>query len=152
MKHIDLRDFAAGVALVAFGTFVALYASSHYQIGQASRMGPGYFPTALGWVLAGLGVVIILFSFRKTVHAITPPPFAVRPLLAVLAAVLLFGLLIHRVGLIPTAFICVVVTASASKAFKLRSALMLGAFLAVLSWLIFSLGLQMTLPAFTFQG
>ncbi|MGB6054847.1 MAG: tripartite tricarboxylate transporter TctB family protein [Burkholderiaceae bacterium] len=152
MKRIDRRDFAAGLALVAFGTFVALYASSHYQIGQASRMGPGYFPTALGWVLAGLGVIIMLFSFRKTVHALTPPPFAARPLVAVLVAVWVFAVLINRVGLIPTAFACVVIAALAGNTFKLKSALLLGVFLAVLSWLIFTFGLQMTLPAFTFQG
>ena len=62
MKNIDWREFIAGALFSAVGIAVALYASSHYQVGSAARMGPGYFPTMLGWVLAALGVVIALLS------------------------------------------------------------------------------------------
>ena len=42
----------------------------------------------------------------------------------------------------------VMVTASGSNSFQLRRAVLLGVSLSVIAWLIFSLGLQMTLPAF----
>lgn len=151
MKRIDIRDFLAGAALVAVGLFVALYATSHYRVGEPARMGPGFFPAALGWILAGLGALVLLFSFKKTVHAFDPPPFALRPFLAVLLAVAAFGALIERLGLIPTALILTVIAAFANARFRLERALLLGAFLALLSWLIFSVGLQITLPAFAFQ-
>jgi hypothetical protein len=152
MKDIDTREFIAGAALVATGLFVALYASSHYEIGEPARMGPGFFPTALGWILGALGVIVIVFSFRQAVHAWTPPPFALRPFLAVVTAVAAFSVFIDRIGLMPTALILAVVASFANRNFKLGRALLLGVFLAVLSWLIFTVGLKMTLPAFKLPG
>ena len=52
MKHVDVRELIAGAVLMSFGLFVALYAAGHYPVGQAARMGPGFFPVALGWILA----------------------------------------------------------------------------------------------------
>ena len=147
----DIRDLVAGILMISVGLFVALYASQHYQVGSAARMGPGFFPTMLGAILAALGVVIALLSLRKTVHALQPPPFTLRPFLAVIAAVALFAVLITRIGLIPTTVLVVMVTASGSDSFQLRRALILGVSLSVIAWLIFSLGLQMTLPAFAWE-
>lgn len=147
----DIRDFIAGIAMLVLGIFVAWYASSNYQVGSAARMGPGYFPALLGGVLAFLGLVIALLAFRTVVHVVQPPPFTLRPFLAVIAAVALFGLVITRIGLIPTTILMVVVTSSGSNSFQLRRAVVLGVCLSVIAWLIFSLGLQMTLPAFAWE-
>lgn len=151
MKYFDRRDFIAGIAISVIGTFVAIYASSHYDVGSAARMGPGYFPSILGWALAFLGFIITLLSFRAVVHVIQPPPFTLRPFIAVIAAVALFALLITRIGLIPTTIVMVMVTASGSNSFKLPRAVILGVSLSAIAWLIFSLGLQMTLPAFAWE-
>ncbi len=147
----DIRDFIAGALMLAMGLFVALYASSQYQVGTAARMGPGYFPSLLGWVLAFLGLVVTLLSFRDVVHILQPPPFTARPFIAVIAAVALFAVLITRIGLIPTTILMVVVTSAGSNSFQPRRALLLGVSLSVIAWLIFSLGLQMTLPAFAWE-
>lgn len=152
MKNIDVRESMAGVTLLAIGLFVALYASSHYEIGVPARMGPGFFPAALGWIVAVLGAIVFAFSFRKTVHVLTPPPFALRSFLAVVIAVAAFSVLIERVGLMPTALVLAVIASMAGRNFRLGRALLLGVFLAVLSWLIFTVGLKMTLPAFKFPG
>ena len=151
MKNIDWREFIAGALFSAVGIAVALFASSHYQVGSAARMGPGYFPTMLGWVLAALGVVIALLSLRKTIHVIKPPPFTLRPFLAVIGAVALFALLVDRVGLIPTTILTVMVTASGSDSFRPGRALVLAICLAVIGWLIFSVGLKMTVPVFSWR-
>lgn len=151
-KHFDVRDFAAGVFLVVTGLFVAMYASTHYEIGEASRMGPGYFPTVLGWTLFGLGIAIAMFSFRTALQSVEAPLFLLRPFLAVLLAIGAFGLLIDRVGLIPTTLIMTVIVAYANRQFQLRRAVALGVALSVISWAIFSLGLQMTLPVFVIPG
>ncbi|AVO41320.1 tripartite tricarboxylate transporter TctB family protein [Simplicispira suum] len=137
--------------MMAIGGFVALYASNQYQIGDAARMGPGYFPTLLGAILAFLGLVITVLSFREVVHILTPPPFTPRPFIAVIAAVALFALLITRIGLIPTTILMVIVTAAGSNSFRPGRALVLGVSLSAIAWLIFSFGLQMTLPAFAWE-
>lgn len=152
MKHIDIREFIAGAALVAIGLFVALYATSHYEIGEPAHMGPGFFPAALGWIVGALGVVVVALSFRQSVHALTPPSFALRAFLAVVVAVAAFSVLIERVGLMPTALVLAVITSMASKNFNLGRSLLLGVCLAVLSWLIFTVGLKMTLPPFKLPG
>tara|TARA_R110000823_G_scaffold55161_2_gene134831 strand:- start:1529 stop:1984 length:456 start_codon:yes stop_codon:yes gene_type:complete len=147
----DIRDLSAGVALFAFGLFVALYASNNYELGSAARMGPGYFPALLGYILTALGAVIALLSLRKTTHLLKPPPFTLRPFVAVTAAVGIFALLITRIGLIPTTIIVVIVTAFGSNSFQLSRALVLSVSLSVFVWLIFSVGLKMTLPAFAWS-
>lgn len=148
MKNVDIREFISGVVLITIGLFVALYALSHYEIGVPARMGPGFFPAALGWILAGLGSIVVMLSFRQMMHALSPPPFALRPFLAVVIAVAAFSILIDRLGLIPTTLISVVIASFANRVFRLRRAVFLGILLGILSWLIFTLGLQMTLPAF----
>ena len=147
----DIRDLVASILMIAGGLFVALYASHHYQVGTAARMGPGYFPMVLGYILAAIGAVIALLSLRATVHILKPPPFTLRPFLAVIAAVALFALLITRIGLVPTTILMVIVTASGSDSFQPRRAVVLGVCLSVIAWLIFSLGLQLTLPAFAWE-
>lgn len=152
MRHIEYRDLVAGIILSAFGLSVALYAASHYQVGAPSRMGPGFFPVALGWTLTGLGGVIALMSLRKTVQVLHPPPFALRALIAVPAAILVFSLLVEPLGLVPAAVALTCVAVFAEKPVRLRRTLLLGASLALISWLIFTVGLGMTLPAFAFLG
>jgi uncharacterized membrane protein len=147
----DIRDLIAGITIAGIGLFVALYSSSQYAIGSAARMGPGYFPTLLGWIMAFIGLVITLLSFRQVVHALSPPPFTPRAFLAVIAAVALFAFLILRIGLIPSTIVIVVVTASGGNSFQLSRAIVLAVALSLIAWLIFSLGLRMTLPAFAWE-
>lgn len=152
MRHIEYRDLVAGIVLAALGLFVALYAGSHYTVGQASRMGPGFFPVALGWVLVVLGAIIAVLAFRKGVHALTPPPFALRPLIAVPAAILAFSLLVNRLGLVPATIALTFIAVAAETPYKWKRTAILALSLSLIAWLIFTVGLSMTLPAFTFLG
>lgn len=152
MKNIEHRDLAAGALLCACGLFVALYASSNYTIGDAGSMGPGYFPMVLGWVLAGLGVIIALLAFRKTVQVLHPPAFRLRPILAILASILVFSLLVERLGLVPATVALTAVAVFAERPFRLKRSLLLAAGLSLISWLIFTVALSMSLPAFNFGG
>lgn len=152
MKTIDYRDLCAGLLLAAVGLFVALYASSNYGIGQPARMGPGFFPVMLGWILTALGTLTVLLSLRKTVQAIEPPRLALRPLLAILAAIAVFSLLVVRFGLVPAAVAMTFVASFAERPYNLKRTALLGIGLALLSWLIFTVGLNMTLPAFNLNG
>ncbi|MEO8060794.1 MAG: tripartite tricarboxylate transporter TctB family protein [Burkholderiales bacterium] len=152
MIRVDARDLVGGVVLVGIGLFTAVFASSHYALGQLARMGPGFFPTALGCVLVGLGTLVVLLSFRQTTHTLHPPPFRPRALVAVLAAVLVFSLTVTRFGLVPATLVLVFVSALAEPGYRWKRTALLALALAAMSWLIFIVGLQMTLPAFTFPG
>lgn len=94
----DKKDFNAGILYIVLGAFFALWARN-YPMGTAVRMGPAYFPTILGWALAALGLIIFLRSFFMHGEE-APSKTHWRPLLAILGAVLAFGILVGHAGLV----------------------------------------------------
>src|SRR5438309_4758192 len=63
MKIKSQKDFWSGLMFIGSGLFFALWAIGFYQMGTAVRMGPAYFPTVLGFLLAVLGALVLLGSF-----------------------------------------------------------------------------------------
>ncbi len=59
---VEGRDFWAGLMFVAFGVGFMIV-SGNYPMGTSVRMGPAYFPTMLGAILAILGAIILFRSF-----------------------------------------------------------------------------------------
>ena len=66
-------------------------------MGTALKMGPAYFPTVLGGLLAFIGVISLIRSFVSKGEPI--PAFAWKPLLLIVAATVVFGLLVRGAGL-----------------------------------------------------
>jgi len=62
MKITNGKDFWAGLMFIAFGVAFMLV-SQNYAMGNAVRMGPAYFPTVLGGLLAVLGAVVLFRGF-----------------------------------------------------------------------------------------
>lgn len=151
MKNIDYRDLIAGALLSGFGMSIALNAAHNYEVGTPSAMGPGFFPMMLGWILAGVGGLIILFALINTKHLVKPPPLAVRSLLSILAGIAAFSLLIERTGLVPATGALILIVMFADRPYKLKRAAILAAGLALVSWLIFIQGLDMQVPPFAFK-
>lgn len=152
MRQIDYRDLIAGLIMVGLGFLVAQYAGAHYQVGDPASMGPGFFPVTLGWVLVVLGAVIALLSFRNAAQALTPPHLAPRALIAVPAAILAFSLLVNSTGLVPATVVLTFIAVAAERPYRLRRTAVLSVVLALVAWLIFTVGLGMNLPAFAFSG
>ena len=63
LKIKNPQYFWCGILFIALGG-LAIYLSRGYEMGSALRMGPGYFPTWLGGILMGFGVVISGLAFR----------------------------------------------------------------------------------------
>jgi Tripartite tricarboxylate transporter TctB family len=98
----DKKDFCAGLMFIGIGAFFALFALN-YPMGTAVRMGPAYFPSMLGWLLVGLGLIVLLRSFFE--HGAEPPRKTNwRPLVFILGGVLAFGFLLDPAGLIVASF------------------------------------------------
>jgi hypothetical protein len=92
------KDLAAGLIFVVFGLGTFLKARS-YEIGTAVHMGPGYFPAAVGLVLAAIGLAAIVRGLvAKTPDPITP--HRLLPLVLIFAGVLAFSFLLERTGLV----------------------------------------------------
>ena len=151
MRIKSRKDFVSGLMFMAVGTAFAVGATN-YTVGAASRMGPGYFPFALGALLAILGLFVALASFtgdRADGGAIGR--IAWKPLLLIVGANLAFGVLLGGIptlgvpamGLIVAIFATVIISSMAGTRFAIAGSLILAAILAVGSYLTFVLGLSL---------
>jgi hypothetical protein len=86
MKIANGKDFWAGLMFVGFG-LAFMFISRNYPMGSALRMGPAYFPTVLGGLMAVLGAVVLFRSFVSRIpHPLGVLPF--RPWLLAIALLL----------------------------------------------------------------
>ena len=106
------RDFWAGAIYLALAV-VVIWVGRNYQQGTSARMGPGYFPVVLGSILALFGVVSVVRSFIRPGELIES--MAWKPLVLVLGSVVLFGILLDRLGLLIALPCLIIVSALASR-------------------------------------
>ena len=144
MRIKNPTDFWTGLLFGGFGLFVSLYAATHYQLGSAIRMGPGYFPTVIGALVALLGLALTLSALRIPGPRI--PRLHWRPLLLILAAGVAFGYLLKPLGLVLATAVLVVVSALGGHEFRWREALALAAVLVLFSIGVFVYGLGLPFP------
>jgi hypothetical protein len=125
-----------GVAAVAI--------AREYAMGSAGRMGPAYFPTALGWILIVIGGSAMVRSFLTDGEAVEK--FAFKELVLILVAVLLFGFVVRLGGLILAIPLIVLLSAYASTKFTWKASIALAIGLTVFSVLLFILALGLPMP------
>jgi hypothetical protein len=58
---LNAKDIASGVFLVAVAA-AGLWLNQEHALGTARRMGPGYMPMLVFWVLMGLGGIVLLIG------------------------------------------------------------------------------------------
>jgi hypothetical protein len=96
-RLLTLQDVRAGLLLTAFGV-AALVFGAELPMGTARRMGPGYMPYGLAWLLILCGAVVVL---RGVVGAgATVEKMRLRPFVGVIGGGLAFALLIDRGGIL----------------------------------------------------
>ncbi|MEK7876055.1 MAG: tripartite tricarboxylate transporter TctB family protein [Pseudomonadota bacterium] len=103
----DRKDFNAGLMYIGIGAFFGGF-STNYPMGTAVRMGPAYFPSLLGVMLAALGMILVFRSFFMHNEEL-PSKTHWRPLFFILGAACLFGYLINPAGLVPAAAVMMIV-------------------------------------------
>lgn len=147
MKLANEKDFWSGVLFLAFGLAFALGAQS-YDMGVAQRMGPAYFPTILGGLLAAMGLSIASRGVRGPAGgaATRVDRFHFRPLILVLGGVLLFAVLLRPMGLVIALATLIFVGALGGPDFKWREAIVLGVVMIVVVLAIFIWALGLTIP------
>jgi hypothetical protein len=139
------KDFFSGLMFMVLGVVFAVGAAS-YPIGQASQMGPGYFPLCLGVLLALLGVLITFKSLvLECVGGGKIGPWAWRPLFFIIGANLVFGVLLGglpAIGLPPMGLIAAIyaltfIASMAQSGWTFKASFILASVLALGSWLTF---------------
>ncbi len=135
------QDFFSGLLFIAFG-LITIIVAQDYKFGTAVRMGPGYFPMVLGWIMVALGALTSLRSLWLDGPPI--PKMALRPILMVTLGVLAFGALIDPLGLVVATLALFVISALGGDEFKIKEILLLFVLLTAVSVGLFVYGLGLT--------
>jgi hypothetical protein len=152
------KDVLSGLLFVGVGA-LGLWLSRDYPVGTALRMGTGYMPRLLCWLLIGLGAVVLLQGIREAVHMRgsgraresrepgAPAPLSCwRAVVLVPASLAIFALAIERLGLVLSILLLIGVGALATRALKPIETALAAIALVILSWAIFIAGLGLTIP------
>jgi Tripartite tricarboxylate transporter TctB family len=146
LKIKSEKDFWSGLMFVVIGVGFA-WGATNYKLGNSANPGPGYFPLGLGLLLAVLGGMV-LFKAMTIESAGGDPIGAVswKPLITILASVLVFGVALPRLGLAVTLPLLVLLASVAGDEFSLRGVIVSAVVLTVGCWAIFILGLKLVIP------
>jgi putative tricarboxylic transport membrane protein len=139
------KDFWSGLIFLAFG-LAAIVIARDYSMGSAGRMGPAYFPTMLGGILAVIGLAAVFRSLARTGEAVQK--FALKEVTLILLATLLFGFLVRGAGLVVAIVGLVMLSGYASTKFKAGPFLVVAIGMAAFCSLIFVKGLSLPMPIF----
>jgi hypothetical protein len=144
------KDFAAGLIYLVAGAGFAIGAFN-YNIGDAARMGPGWFPLWIGVLLAVLGLVIAAKAMGPGAarEALQRPEL--RTMGWILGSVVLFGLLLQPLGLVLSLAVLVLVSSFGSHEFGWKGAVLNAVVLILFSVGVFIRGIHLQIglwPAF----
>lgn len=146
MKIKSQRDFWSGIMFIAVGLGFA-WGATDYSFGSSARPGPGYFPFGLGLLTALLGAIVLFKALTIEVEGGDPVgAFAWKPLIIIVGSMVLFGLLLPRLGMFIALPLLVITSALAGDEFHPVEALINAAIITAFSWLVFIYGLNLTIP------
>ncbi len=137
------QDVLGGLLLVGFGIAGLVFGAS-LDFGTARRMGPGFFPTILSWLLIGVGAVVAAGGLVRAGAKATG--IAWRPVVLITIAVSVFGALIDRIGLIGATAAVIVLGSFAGRDARPIEVAALAVFMAVSAALLFVYALGQPLP------
>ena len=148
------KDFFSGLMFTIVGAAFA-YGATSYSIGTGGRMGPGYFPLLLGVILAILGAAVMFKALVvETATGDKIGKWAFKPLVFIISANLLFGILLGGLpsiglppmGLIAAIFGITIVASLAGDEFRIKEVLILAVALSIGSYLAFVMLLKLQFP------
>ena len=158
MKIGHQKNFWGGLLFAAIGLLFLVIAKGirfgdsvllpGYAMGTPARMGPAFFPFWLGLILLALGIFIAVMGVRTPGGPDTKfPTYHWRPILFVLGAVVMFGLILKAVGMLIAGFLTVLVSSMGNpEKFHTRDVILLGIGLVIFCALVFVWGLKLPIP------
>jgi hypothetical protein len=142
----DRKDLYGGILVLTIGALAA-YGGASYGLGTLDDMGPGFFPVAVGIILAILGAGMALRSWSlvgpRQVTRATPEW---RGWVCILLGVLSFIVVGNFGGLLPASFSIVFISALGDRSSNVTKSLILAAIMTVICVVVFRWGLQLQFP------
>jgi hypothetical protein len=147
------RDYYGGGMMLLFG-LGAIWEGMSYRIGTLVRMGPGFFPVALGVILAFTGVAIMVGAAASAAAEIKEdnkednlrPEW--RGWICISLSIVAFVVLGRYGGLVPATFAIVFISALGDRQNTIKSAAILAAAMCVVCVAVFWYALQVQFPLF----
>ena len=155
MRIKSEKDFFSGLLFIAVGIAFA-WGATNYKVGEAARMGPGYFPLLLGVLMAIVGVAVTFTAMTvETEDGERIGKVAWKPLFFIILSNLTFGVMLGGLpsiglpymGLIAAIIALTFIAALAGDEFKFREVLIVATILAVSCYLTFIVALKLQFPA-----
>jgi hypothetical protein len=146
------KDYYGGALMVLIG-LGAVYAGLSWQVGTLTSMGAGFFPVAVGALLALVGILIAVNA--KDASA-SPPPATeaharlpdLRGAICIISGTLAFIVLGKYGGLLPATFAIVFISALGDRTNTLLRATVMSIIMCVIALVVFSWALKLQLAPF----
>lgn len=147
MKIKSAADFWAGLMYIGFG-LAAVIVARDYPLGQAMRMGPGYFPTYIGAILMVIGAIV-------SARALVVPGEGIgrwgwRPLILLCVAFAAYGVLMDEfsLGFVPALVAVIALSSLAEPEFRPLELVILTLVLVAGAVALFIYGLELPYTLF----
>jgi hypothetical protein len=132
------KDITSGLLLLLMGGGIVFVSLTEYRVGTFARMGPGLFPAVVGGLLALLGSIVAAVPLWKSRDQTGELPKAEwRPLIVILAALIVFYFSIRYLGLIPAVVLVTFTSAMAHPSVNFIQMAIVAAVLSATSALLF---------------
>lgn len=145
MRTKNPKDFYTGLLFMLFGGAFT-WGATHYSLGTAAKMGPGYFPLILGGLLLVLGVIVFIRSFTTASEDGQVGRIAVKPAVLMFGSIAAFALLLRSAGLIVSIFAIILISSLASSESRIKETLISAIVLCAASLAMFIYGLNLQIP------
>ncbi|EJL69471.1 tripartite tricarboxylate transporter TctB family protein [Variovorax sp. Varisp85] len=155
------KDYYGGALLIVIG-LAAVYAGIGYRVGELAHMGPGFFPVALGGLLALTGLLIAISARAEEPASVASEEAAshghpggmpdMRGCICIILGILAFLLFGEYGGLLPATFAIVFISALGDRDNTLTEALLLSLAMSFVAVVVFWWALKLQLPLFQWGG
>ncbi len=142
MNRFLTKDFLSGLMFISFG-LIALYFGQKLAVGTTVRMGPGWVPHALSYVLLALGGLISVISLLVGSEPTEAPKW--KPVTMVTIGIVCFALLFESAGLLPALVVLILISSLGGEEFKLTEVLLNMLVLTIMCVIVFKVGLSMNI-------
>lgn len=132
--NLRVRNRIAGGVMALLGVYV-IVESLGYKLGSIFRMGPGFLPLGLGFLIVLFGALIAIINDDGDEAA---DEIAWRPVILVPSSMLAFGLLIEPIGLLVATAALVFISGAADRNHTWRSLTALFVVLVTLVYVVFT--------------
>lgn len=142
------QDFAGGLFLIALAA-VGIFGTLNLNFHTSTGVGPGMMPRATAFIVAGLGLTMIVLSFTTQGERLTR--WSIRGMIFVLGSALVFAWTVRPLGLVVAGPLAVIISAFADKSTKWLEVIIFALVMTFACIALFSWGLKLPIPIWPTQ-